>query len=173
MRFIFGTVDRLHFRSRFARQGGALRTTCSERFVLHTSFHVRGSGPLICTGRRLGAPPCLSSQGLTCGAGGWIMHGPRGSLWVWSAGRRLTGAWRVNAREHQFLRITWTGAKGHLVDALASDADEGRGTLRKSLVRRVQPQKPGVSEWGNPAPVAGRHRAVRGTGGTGRSETSE
>ena len=76
-----------------------------------------------------------------------------------SAGRRLTGAWRVNAREHQFLRITWTGAKGHLVDALASDAEEGRGTLRKALVRRVQPKKPGVSEWGNPAPVAGRHRA--------------
>ena len=51
------------------------------------------------------------------------------------------------------------------MDALVSDAEEGRGTLRKTLVRRVQPQEPGVSEWGNPAPVAGCHFISKGIEG--------
>ena len=33
---------------------------------------------------------------------------------------------------------------------MASSADEGRGTLRKALVSRVQAQEPEMSEWGNP-----------------------
>lgn len=41
--------------------------------------------------------------------------------------------------------------EGHTGDALASSADEGRGTLRKALGSRVQAQDPTISEWGNPA----------------------
>jgi hypothetical protein len=33
---------------------------------------------------------------------------------------------------------------------LASSADEGRGTLRKALMSRVQAQESEISEWGNP-----------------------
>jgi hypothetical protein len=33
---------------------------------------------------------------------------------------------------------------------LVPNADEGRGTLRKALVRCVQPLEPEMSEWGNP-----------------------
>ena len=36
---------------------------------------------------------------------------------------------------------------------MALRAEEGRGTLRKAPVRRVQPQEPEMSEWGNPAGV--------------------
>ena len=39
------------------------------------------------------------------------------------------------------------------MDAWASSAEEGRGTLRKAPVRRVQPNEPEMSEWGNPAGV--------------------
>ena len=37
-----------------------------------------------------------------------------------------------------------------MVDALVSTAEEGRGTLRKALVRGVHPLEPEMSEWGNP-----------------------
>ena len=40
--------------------------------------------------------------------------------------------------------------KGRRVDALASRAEEGRGTLRKAPASRVQAPEPGISEWGNP-----------------------
>ena len=40
-----------------------------------------------------------------------------------------------------------------MVDALASNAEEGRGTLRKAPGSRVQTQYPGISEWGNPPGV--------------------
>ena len=40
-----------------------------------------------------------------------------------------------------------------MVDALASNAEEGRGTLRKAPGSRVQAQYPGISEWGNPPGV--------------------
>ena len=43
-----------------------------------------------------------------------------------------------------------------------SSADEGRGTLRKAPVRRVQPQQPEISEWGNPAGVTPRHPVQTG-----------
>ena len=33
---------------------------------------------------------------------------------------------------------------------MASSADEGRGTLRKAPVSRVQAHEPEISEWGNP-----------------------
>ncbi len=36
------------------------------------------------------------------------------------------------------------------MDALAPNAEEGRGTLRKAPVRCVQPFEPEMSEWGNP-----------------------
>ncbi len=40
-----------------------------------------------------------------------------------------------------------------MVNALASNAEEGRGTLRKVPGSRVQTQYPGMSEWGNPPGV--------------------
>ena len=39
------------------------------------------------------------------------------------------------------------------MDALASNAEEGRGTLRYAPGSRVQTQYPGISEWGNPPEV--------------------
>ena len=39
------------------------------------------------------------------------------------------------------------------MDALALNAEEGRGTLRKAPGSRVQTQYPGMSEWGNPPGV--------------------
>jgi hypothetical protein len=41
--------------------------------------------------------------------------------------------------------------KGRTVDALASNADEGRGTLRKASGSCVRTLYPRISEWGNPA----------------------
>jgi hypothetical protein len=52
--------------------------------------------------------------------------------------------------------------KEHTGDALASSADEGRGTLRKAPVSRVQAHQPGMSEWGNPARVKAGHRESEG-----------
>jgi hypothetical protein len=52
--------------------------------------------------------------------------------------------------------------KEHTGDALASSADEGRGTLRKAPVSRVQAHQPGMSEWGNPARVVPGHRESEG-----------
>ena len=49
-----------------------------------------------------------------------------------------------------------------MVNAWVSNADEGRGTLRKAPMRCVQPQELEMSEWGNPTgfkpryPVMGR-----------------
>ncbi len=40
-----------------------------------------------------------------------------------------------------------------MVDALASNAEEGRGTLRKAPGSCVQTLYPGISEWGNPPGV--------------------
>ena len=59
-----------------------------------------------------------------------------------------------------------------MVDVWASGADEGRGTLRKAPVRRVQPHKPEMSEWGNPARVTPR-QLRQGTGGTETSKYPE
>ena len=47
--------------------------------------------------------------------------------------------------------------EGQTVDALASSAEEGRGTLREAVTRRVQPQQSQISEWGNPAGVIPRY----------------
>jgi hypothetical protein len=47
-------------------------------------------------------------------------------------------------------------------DAWASSAEEGRGTLRKVPVSRVQALEPEMSEWGNPARVIPRHPAREG-----------
>jgi hypothetical protein len=43
------------------------------------------------------------------------------------------------------------------VDALAPDADEGRGWLRKATVSRLTGFDPWISEWGNPAGVMPSH----------------
>jgi len=44
------------------------------------------------------------------------------------------------------------------VDALALAADEGRGHATKCPGEALAAGDPGVSEWGNPPPVMGRHR---------------
>ena len=50
------------------------------------------------------------------------------------------------------------------MDALASSAEEGRGTLRKAPTSRVQAQESEMSEWGNPARVMPRHPKGREPG---------
>jgi hypothetical protein len=46
---------------------------------------------------------------------------------------------RITLRECEKRKPAHSSDKEHTGDALASSADEGRGTLRKALVRRVQP----------------------------------
>ena len=41
-----------------------------------------------------------------------------------------------------------------MVDALAAEGDEGRGSLRKATGRRQTVFNPWMSEWGNPAGVS-------------------
>ena len=64
-----------------------------------------------------------------------------------------------------------------MVDALALDAEEGRGTLRKASGSRVQALYPGMPEWGNPLeggnpPQAPLAEYIGQTGGTQGPETS-
>jgi hypothetical protein len=40
--------------------------------------------------------------------------------------------------------------KAHMVDALAAEGDEGRGSLRKASGSWQTSFDPGMSEWGNP-----------------------
>jgi len=47
-----------------------------------------------------------------------------------------------------------------VVDALASQAEEGRDELRKAPGSGRVRDEPEVPEWGNPPPVIGRHRAL-------------
>ena len=61
------------------------------------------------------------------------------------------------------------------MDALASGADEGRGSLRYASGSRQPDFDPGISEWGNLAPVMGCRRRLNEIGrlvGTRGSETS-
>jgi len=50
---------------------------------------------------------------------------------------------------------------GHSVDALAPEADEGRGSLRYSLGSWQPSVDPGVSEWGNLARVMSGRRHLK------------
>ena len=62
------------------------------------------------------------------------------------------------------------------MDALASGADEGRGSLRYASGSRQPDFDPGISEWGNLAPVMGCRRRLNEIGrlvGTRGSETSQ
>jgi hypothetical protein len=62
------------------------------------------------------------------------------------------------------------------VDALAPEADEGRGWLRKATGSCLPSCDPWISEWGNPAPVMGCHPGLNKIGpveGTGGIETSQ
>jgi hypothetical protein len=54
--------------------------------------------------------------------------------------------------------------EGHTEDALASSADEGRGTLRKAPVRCVQPLEAGDVRMGKPSRSHVRERESEGTG---------
>ena len=61
------------------------------------------------------------------------------------------------------------------MDALALEADEGRGTLRKASGSRVQALYPRMSEWGNPPGGMPWHRQAEHIGlveGTEGTETS-
>ena len=55
------------------------------------------------------------------------------------------------------LCVDWFVGFERSVDALASGADEGRGGLRYASGSRLAGCDPRVSEWGDPAPVVGRH----------------
>jgi len=46
------------------------------------------------------------------------------------------------------------------VDALAPEAEEGRGRLRKATGSCLPSTDPWMSEWGNPAPVMGCHSGL-------------
>ena len=62
------------------------------------------------------------------------------------------------------------------MDALASGADEGRGSLRYASGSRQPDFDPGISEWGNLAPFMGCRRLLNEIGrlvGTRGSETSQ
>jgi hypothetical protein len=59
------------------------------------------------------------------------------------------------------------------VDALAPEADEGRGTLRKASGSRVQTLYPGMSEWGNPPGGMPWHRLAEHIGQAGGTEGTE
>lgn len=53
--------------------------------------------------------------------------------------RRREDAAHTNMRERQFLRKHMAKLQGRMVNDLAPSAEEGRGTLRKAPMRRVQP----------------------------------
>jgi hypothetical protein len=62
------------------------------------------------------------------------------------------------------------------VDALAPEAEEGRGWLREATGSCRPSFDPWISEWGNPAPVMGCHPGLNKIGpeeGTGGIETSQ
>src|SRR5687768_10158661 len=73
-------------------------------------------------------------------------------------------------------RVRFPSYKEPTVDALAPDADEGRGWLRKATGSRRPGFDPWMSEWGNPPPVMGRYPCLNKIGqveGTGGTETSQ
>jgi hypothetical protein len=103
--------------------------------------------------------------------GGWFLRCGPGSRFPWLGGRVLVAV--------RFLRTAqWTRASpvsaiwnsvsacfvpsflGHTVDALAPGADEGRWSLRYAPGSRQPGCDPGVSEWGNLAPVMGGRRRL-------------
>ena len=47
---------------------------------------------------------------------------------------------------------------------MASSAEEGRGTLRKATMSRVQARESLMSEWGNPSEQTSDTRKREGTG---------
>jgi hypothetical protein len=79
--------------------------------------------------------------------------------WLWVGVRSCFENCIVNA---SILFLLCSSFLGHTVDALASGADEGRGSLRYAPGSWQPSVDPGVSEWGNLAPVMGccRHLNV-------------
>ena len=77
--------------------------------------------------------------------------------------RPSTGRLSSSLRLFSFLRISERARasfdspsyKEPTVDALAPEADEGRGWLRKATGSCRPSFDPWISEWGNPAPVMG------------------
>ena len=58
-----------------------------------------------------------------------------------------------NFNESHFLVFCVVSVLGRMVDALASEADEGRGRLRYASGSCQPSVDPRMSEWGNPARV--------------------
>ena len=106
--------------------------------------------------RRAPAPPALSGSGV--GVGG--RASARGAPVI---------RWAVSAPVSVLLLcvVCCSLIFERSVDALASGADEGRGGLRYSSGSRLAGCDPRVSEWGDPAPVVGRHPCLKfiGRGG--------
>jgi hypothetical protein len=72
------------------------------------------------------------------------------------------------------IRTTEDRNDGHTVDALALDADEGRGHAAKCSGEALAASDPEISEWGNPPGVmAGYPCKGEGTGGTETSQYPE
>ena len=83
-----------------------------------------------------------------------VSHDPAGA-------QRLRGPLRVSTSLENSIASTSIfdspSYKEPTVDALAPDADEGRGWLRKATGSCRPSFDPWMSEWGNPAPVMGCH----------------
>ena len=75
---------------------------------------------------------------------------------------------RVSMSRRGTRRAGWVASQwcdrndGHTVDALALDADEGRGHATKCSGEALAAGDPEISEWGNPAGVMARQPALRG-----------
>ena len=65
-----------------------------------------------------------------------------------------------NFNESHFLVFCVVSVLGRMVDALASEADEGRGRLRYASGSCQPSVDPRMSEWGNPARVMSCHPAL-------------
>ena len=107
----------------------------------------------------------------------WWAALPRGGRLEWAACHRCPGGERGEldgAGNGPRGRRRTDRNDGHTVDALALDADEGRGHATKCSGEALAAGEPEISEWGNPPGVmAGDPRTGEGTGGTETSQYPE
>jgi hypothetical protein len=121
------------------------------------------------TGTGFGVCCLQAACGLICLVGGWGCGVRAGLASIPHLGFLLVGdgwvlvvvvGWFRSCFENcivnaSILFLLCSSFLGHTVDALASGADEGRGSLRYAPGSWQPSVDPGVSEWGNLAPVMG------------------